>query len=109
MEGGYVFTHCVNFDKYVDRCRLFVCSLTFESPTGHDFKPIFMKLQQMPELVVRQTPIYFFEVKRSKGHHRPKVNNFFQISKILNFHLINFKFEDDLHIRSLNSTTYNYS
>ena len=36
---------------------------------------------------------------RSKGQHLS------QISKIINFHPIDFKFEEDLHIRSGNSTT----
>ena len=32
--------------------------------------------------------------------------NIGQISKILNFNPINMKFEEHLHIRSINSTTY---
>ena len=39
------------------------------------------------------------------SQHRPKANNFGDISKILNFHPIDLKCEDHLHIRSLNSTT----
>ena len=33
------------------------------------------------------------------------VNNFGEISKILNFHLIDLKFDKDLYFRSLNSTS----
>ena len=52
------------------------------SPTGHNFKPIVTKLHHIGEFVIRRKPIVF-EVKRSKGQHWPKVNNFGEISKIL--------------------------
>ena len=42
----------------------------------------------------------------SKGQHRPKVNNLGAVSKIINFHPIDLKFEQDLHFRWMNSTTY---
>ena len=81
---------------------LFVC-LSF-SPTGHNFKQIFTKLHHMVEFVIRKNLIVF-EVKRAKGQHRPKVNNFGEFSKILDFHPIDLKFEENLYFRSLNSTT----
>ena len=57
----------------------------------------------MVEFVIRKKSVVF-EIKRSKGQHRPKVNNLGGISKILNFHPIDLKFEKDLYFRSLNST-----
>ena len=50
------------FSRYwlVDFIILSVCL----SPTGHNFKPIFMKLQHMVELVITKKPL-IFEVKRS--------------------------------------------
>ena len=46
---------------------------------------------------------------RSKGQHGPKgqhgVNNLGGISKILNFHPIDLKFEEDLYFTSLNSSS----
>ena len=57
----------------------------------------------MVEFVIRKKPIVF-EVKRSKGQHRPKVNSLGEISKILNFHPIDLKFEEDIYFMSLNST-----
>ena len=59
---------------------VFVC----QSPTGHKFKPTFMKLHQVVEVVSTEKPIDF-EVKG-------------QISKIVIFHPIDWKFEQDLHI-----------
>ena len=56
----------------------------------------------MVEFVIRKKPIVF-EVKRSKDQHRLKVNNLGEISKILNFHPIDLKFEEDLYFRSRNS------
>ena len=53
----------------------------------------------MVEFVIWKKQIVF-EVKRSA---RPKVNNFGGISKILNFHQNDLKFEEDLYFRSLNS------
>ena len=47
---------------------------------------------------------YFWGHHGPKGQHRPKVNNKVGISKILNFHQIDLKFEVDLYFRSLNST-----
>ena len=47
----------------------------------------------------------FFSQNWPKGQHRPKVNNFGEISKFLNFHPIDLKFEEHFHISSLNSTT----
>ena len=63
-------------------------------PAGHSSKLIIMKLYKVVEVVSTEKPIDF-EVK---GHQ------FCQISKILNFHPIDLKFEEDLHIRSVNST-----
>ena len=40
----------------------------------------------------------------SKGQHRPKVNNFGWIPKIVNFHSIDLKFEEELQIWVFNST-----
>ena len=83
---------------------LSVCLSICLSPTGHNFKLIFTKLHHMVEFVIRKKPIVF-EFKRSKGQHRPKGNKLAKISKILNFHPIDLKFEQDLYFRSLNSTT----
>ena len=58
----------------------------------------------MIEFVIRKKPIVF-EVKSSKGKHRPKVNNFGEISKFLNFNLMDLKFVEDLDFRSLSSST----
>ena len=55
----------------------------------------------MGEFVKMKKPIVF-ELKRSKGQQRPKVNNLGEISKMLNFHPIVLKFEEDLQFRSLN-------
>ena len=96
---------CVLFRKYsfVPK-RPLVCLSVCLSPTGRIFKLIFMKLHHMVEFVRRKKPIVF-EVKRSQGQHSPKVNNFGVIYKILNFHPIDLKFEEDLYLRSLNSTS----
>ena len=48
---------------------------------------------------------YFWGQHEPKGQHRPKFNNYAGISKILNFHASDFKFEEDLHISLLNSTS----
>ena len=48
----------------VDFVILSVCLSVCLSPTGHNFKPIFTKLQHMVEFVIRKKPIVF-EVKRS--------------------------------------------
>ena len=50
----------------------------------------------MVEFVIRKEP-FVFEVKSSKGQHRSKVNNLGEISKFLNFHPIDLKFEDDIY------------
>ena len=47
--------------------------------------------------------LFIFEVKRSSKAQGQQLS---QISKILNFHLIDLKFEDHLHIRLLNSPKY---
>ena len=61
----------------------------------------------MVEFVIRKKSTVF-EVKMSKGQHRPNVNNFGEISKILNFHPIDLKFEEDIYVGSLNSTTNSF-
>ena len=76
--------------------HLFVCQL----PTNHNFKPIFTKLHQMVEFVINKKPLDF-EVKRSTQAK----DQLLSISKIVNFHLNDLKFEHDFHIGSLNSTT----
>ena len=53
-----------------------------------------MELHHIIEFVIRKKSIVF-EVKRSKGQHKQKVNNLGGISKILNFHPIDLKFEED--------------
>ena len=58
----------------------------------------------MVEFGIVKKPIVF-EVKRSNGQRRPKVNNFSEISKVLNFHPIDLKFEEDIYFMSLNSTS----
>ena len=80
----FLFSWSVNF------VVLSVCLL----PTGHNFKPIFTKLHHLVEFVIRKKPVVF-EVKRSTWPN----------SKIVNFHPIHLMFEEDLHYRSLNSTT----
>ena len=80
---------------------LSVCLSLCPSVTGHNFKPIFTKLHHMVEFVICKKHIVF-EVKRST---QAKGQQLCQISKILNFHPIDLKFEQDLQIRSLNSTT----
>ena len=47
---------------------------------------------------------YFWGQQTPKGLHWPKVSNQIVVSKILTFHPTNLKFEEDFHIRSLNST-----
>ena len=80
---------------------LFVCLSVCLSPTGHNFKPILKKLHHTVEFVMRKKPI----VLRSKGQQRPKVNNIGEVSKILKFHPIDLKFEEDLYFRSMKSTS----
>ena len=96
---------CVLFRKYSFVPKrplvLFVCL----SPAGYNFKPISTKLHHMVEFVISKKPIAF-EVKTSKRQHRPKVNNWGEISKILNFHPIDLKFEEYLYIWSLNLVKY---
>jgi len=58
-----------------------------------------MILHYMVECVRWKKPI-IFEIKRSTS---AKVNNLGDTSKILNFHLIDLKFEKDLYITLLNS------
>ena len=48
---------------------------------------------------------YFWGQHRPKGKHSPRVINSSGISKIFSFHPIDLKFEDKLHVWSLNSTT----
>jgi len=83
---------------------LFVCLSVCLSPSSHKFQPILTKHLHLVEFVIRKKRIVF-EVKRSQGQHRPKVNNLVVISKILNLHPINLKFEKELYCRSLNSTS----
>ena len=113
VEGGYIFTSvCLfvtckiedflkNIGQSILLFCLFVCVFVCQSPTGYNFKPIFTKLHHMVEFEISKKPI----VLRSKVQHRPKVNNFGAISKILNFHPIDLKFEQGFHISSLNTTT----
>ena len=70
---------------------LAVCLFGCQSPTGHNSKPTVMKLYQVVEVVSTEKPIDF----AVKG----------RISKIVIFHPIDFKFEQDLHIASLNWET----
>ena len=63
-------------------------------PTGHNSKLIVMKLYQDVEVVSTEKPIDF----DVKGHLS-------QISKIVIFHPIDLKFEQDLHIASLDWKT----
>ena len=81
------------FFKYICQSILLFCLFFFvcQSPTGHNFKPIFTKLHHMVEYVIRKKTIVF-EVKRSKAQHRSKVNNLGEISKILKLHPIHLKF-----------------
>ena len=109
-EGGDVFNPLCLFvtckiedfsSLLVNRFCYSVCLFVCLSPTGHNFKPIFTKLHHMVEFVIWKKQIVF-EVKRSA---RPKVNNFGGISKILNFHQNDLKFEKILYFSSLNSTS----
>ena len=45
---------------------------------------------------LNSTTHYFCGQVGPKGQHRPKVNNLVGVSKILNFHPIDLKFEEDL-------------
>ena len=65
------------------------------SPTGHNSKPIIIKLYQVVEIVSTEKPILFWGQRSSWG----------QICKIVIFHPIDLKFEQDLHIASLNLET----
>ena len=98
------------FFKYIGKLILLFCLSVCLSVYRRqvDFKPIFTKLHHMVMFVIRKKVFEEeegFLCLRSKGQHRPKVNNWGGISKILNFHPIDLKFEEDLHIWSLNSTT----
>ena len=62
-----------------------------------------MKLHEIVELVISMKSIDF-EVKKIKINIGQKVNRS-HISKVVDFHLIDLKFEDDLYFRSLNSTS----
>ena len=108
-ERGCVFTLFCLFVtcKIKDFSSILVrrfCYSVCLSHTGHNFKPIFMKLHHMVEFVspFLQESLLFL---RSKGQHRLKVNNLSGISKILNFHPTDVKFEEDIYFRSLTSTT----
>ena len=102
-EGGYVFPPFCLFVsckieafssvlvRQVCYVCLSVCLSVHLSTTGHNLKPIFRKLHQMVEFDVSRKPVVF-EIKRTKSQHQPKVNNFGEISKILNFHLTDLKF-----------------
>ena len=50
-------------------------------------------------------PTIIFEVNIGQKVNMGQKVNIGQISKIANFYVIDLKFEEDLHIRSLNSTT----
>ena len=98
-EGGYVFTPSVCV-CYLQNRRFFKCNgssiLLFclslcLSPTGHNSKPIIMKLHQVVEVVSTEKPIDWGQ-RSSWGRS----------SKIVIFHPIDLKFEQDLHIASLN-------
>ena len=55
----------LRFCKYIGQSILLFCLSVCQSPTGHNFKPIFTKLHHMVEFVIRKKPIVF-EVKRTK-------------------------------------------
>ena len=67
------------------------------SPTGHNSKPIVIKLYQVVDVVSTEKPIDF-EVKGQRSSSG-------QISKIVIFHLIDLKFEQVLHFASLDRET----
>ena len=89
----------------VDFVNLSVCLSVFLLPTGHNFKPIFTKLHYMVEFVTSNKPIVFEVNIDQKVNTVPRSTTKVVFLKILNFHPIDLKFEEDLHIRSLNSTT----
>ena len=62
-----------------------------------------LKFEELQISSLNSATNYFGGQNRPKGQHRPMVNNFGEISEILNFHPIDLKFEVDLHVRSLNS------
>ena len=68
-----------------------------------NFHPIDLKFEEdLYFMSLNSTSQLFL---RSKGQHRPKVNNLGEISKILSFHPIDLKFEEDLYFMSMNSTS----
>ena len=91
---------------YVDRLRLFVC-LSVRSPPAQTAQPIVLKFSEIngtdPATVQHWSFGTFVWPKRSTKAKRPIWGKFY---KILKSHPIDLKFEQDLHIRSMNSTTY---
>ena len=92
-------------DDEIDLCQTFsgsICLSVCHSPTGHILKPIFTRLHQTVELIKSKKPIDF-EVKRTRW---AECQRLCEISKkIINFHPNDLKFEENLHIKSVNSTT----
>ena len=87
----------------VDFVILSVCLFVYVSfclsPTGHNSKPIIIKLYQVVEVVSSEKPIDF-EVK---GHLEVKfLKSSIFIWKIVNFHPIDLKITQQLHRASLN-------
>ena len=86
-----------------NNCRVEFSDMKYKSFAT--FKSIRWKLRIYISCHWIQLGNYFWGQHGLKGQHRPKVINLGGISKTLNFHPIHLKFEEDLHIRSLNSTT----
>ena len=111
MDAGYVFTPICylqnrKFLKYVGQSILVFClsgclsvCCVCQSPTCHNFKSIFTKLQQDVEVVSTEKPIDL-EVKGERS-------SWGQISKIIIFHPIDLKIKQHLH-RTLLSWETNY-
>ena len=63
----------------------------------------------MVEFIIRKKPIVFeVNMDGPNGQNRPKVDKLGDFSKILNFHPINLKFEEDLYFRLMNSTSESF-
>ena len=64
MDFRHYYLQNQRFFKYIGQSILLFCLSVCLSPTGHNSKPIVMKLYQVVEVVSTEKPIYF-EVK---GH-----------------------------------------
>ena len=93
-KNGSLTYFWVIFAKYRAMHDVSFCLSVCLLPTGHNSKPIVMKLYQVVEVVSTEKPIAF-EVKGQRS-------SWGVIYKIVIFHPIDLKFEQDLHIALLN-------